>query len=251
MRLYFKGPYTNDDRLPHEEIKKHPTAEKFKEFENTKQFLLLINLVSFIILAVITYIYHKITGLINVSLTGIFLVFASMIPHEYIHASFFRRRTYIYFHQYALMITGTEPMSKTRFISMCVTPSIVFGFIPFILYLLNPQWTILGTFGGISLSMCLGDFYNAYHCLTQVPSNGLCFMNKQNTYWFIPDQSQRLRKLRPTVIDKLFGFVSVAMIIFIYCCGMYGVECVGLVLQVILYELTLYSLIAYLQIQDS
>lgn len=250
MRIYFKGAYSSDDKLPHEEIKKHPDAVKFKEFEDTKKFLLGINLLSFFILACTAYLYHKFTGLANISVTGIFLVFISMIPHEYIHSSFFRRRAYLYIHQFALMITGTESMSKKRYIIMCVMPSVCFGLIPFMIYLINHNYTILGTFGGISLAMCLGDFYNAYHCYTQVPNNGECFMSKQNTYWYVPAESKKLRPLRPTALDRMFEWISKAIIFIIAVIGLYNKECLGITLQLFLYELTAYALLGCLQLGE-
>lgn len=249
MRMYFKGAYRSDEKLPHEELKRHPDAVKFKEFENTTKFLIVINLLSFLILILTAYLYNKYTGLVNISITGVFLVFISMIPHEFIHSLYFKRRTYLYVHQLALMITGTEVMTKKRYIAMCVTPSLFFGVMPFLLYLINHDLTIFGTFGGISLAMCLGDFYNAYHCYTQVPKNGMCFMSKQNTYWYIPKNPIRLKRVRPTVVDKLFQWVSIALVLFIFGVGIYNIECIGLCLQILLYELTVYAIIAYLQLR--
>lgn len=250
MRIYFKGPYIDDNRLPHEEIAKHPDATKFKEFENTHAFLLGINLLSFLLLGMFALIYHKISGLHNISITGVAMVMLAIIPHEYIHASWFKRKAYVYTHKYAVMITGTEPMSKKRFILMCLTPSIFFGFMPFLAYLIHPEYRVLGTLGGITLPMCLGDFYNIYNCYKQVPDDGYCFMSKQNTYWFIPEKARLTRRLRPTIIDRLYAFVSIVTIAFIWICGLYGQECLGLALQAIIYEWAAYSFIAYMQIQD-
>lgn len=250
MRLLFKGPYTVDDKLPHEEIKKHTNAVKFKEFENTAKFLVQINLLSFLILAFTMGTFHFLAGITHISLSGVLLIFLSMIPHEYIHATFFKNRAYLYLHKYALIITGTEPMTKNRYIAMVTTPAIIFGFLPFLLFILNPELTILGTFGAIALPMCLGDFYNAYNCYTQVPADGLCFMSKQNTYWFVPEKKHKVRKLKPTSLDVLFAAISMISIIFIFFLGLQNKECVGTVLQVILYQLTAYSIVGMLQINE-
>ena len=249
MRLIFKGPYTTDDRLPHEEIKKHDNAVKFKEFEDTAHFLLKINLVSFLLLAFTMGTFHYLAGITNISLSGVLLIFISMIPHEFIHASFFKRTAYLYLHKYALIITGTEPMTKWRYIMMAVTPSIIFGFIPFLLFVLNPELTIMGTFGAISIPMCLGDFYNAYNCYRQVPTDGYCFMNKQNTYWFTGDVNNR-KRLRPTSLDILFAIISIFSLLVLFYCGLHNKECIGFILQMILYQLTAYSIVGLLQINE-
>lgn len=250
MRLIFKGPYTIDDRLPHEELKKHSNAVKFKEFEDTARFLIGINLVSFLILAATMLTFHLRAGITQISLSGVLMIFISMIPHEFIHASFFRNRAYLYLHKCALIITGTEPMSKLKYIAMTIAPSIIFGFTPFILFVLNPELTLLGTFGAIALPMCLGDFYNAYNCYTQVPPNGLCFMHKQNTYWFVPNTQKQVKCLRPTSLDYIFMGISILSIIFIFFAGIRSQECVGDILQVILYQLTAYSLVGILQLYE-
>lgn len=249
MRLLFKGSYTDDDKLPHEEIRKHPDAVQFKEFENTEHFLLKINIVSFTMLAITMGIFHLLAGITHISVTGVLMIFVSMIPHECIHAMFFKRRVYLYLHKFALIITGTEPMTKSRFIAMTVMPSVIFGFIPMILFVINPELTILGTFGAISLPMCLGDFYNVYNCMQQVPNNGYCFMNKQNTYWFT-ENKQQTKRMHLTAIDKCFTVVSIVSIAMLYYCGLRNVECIGTILQTILYQMTAYSLIGLLQLTE-
>ena len=250
MRLIFKGPYTIDDRLPHEELKKHPNAVKFKEFENTAHFLLKINLISFLLLAMTMGTFHVCAGITKISLSGVLMIFISMIPHEYIHALFFKKRAYLYLHKCALIITGTEPMSKWRYIALTLAPSIVFGFIPFILFVCNPELTILGTFGAIAIPMCLGDFYNAYNCYTQVPDDGLCFMSKQNTYWFVPEQIKETHRLPPTALDCIFAAISLCSIAFLICAGARNEECIGDIVQTILCQLTAYSIVGILQINE-
>ena len=250
MRLIFKGPYTIDDKLPHEELKRHTNAVKFEEFENTTKFLVQINLLSFLILAFTMGTFHVLAGITKISLSGVLLIFVSMIPHEFIHATFFRNRAYLYLHKYALIITGTEPMSKVRYIMMTTMPAIIFGLLPFALFITNPSLTILGTFGAIALPMCLGDFYNAYNCYTQVPPAGRCFMSKQNTYWFVPDILKKVRKLRPTSLDIIFSAISILSIVFIFFVGLRNEESVGAILQTILYQLTAYSIIGVLQINE-
>ena len=141
-------------------------------------------------------------------------------------------------------------MSKLRYIAMTIMPSIVFGFIPFILFVVKPEFTLFGTFGAIALPMCLGDWYNAYNCFTQVPNEGFCFMNKQNTYWFVPEHKIKTRKIRSACLDYLFAGISILSIIFLIFAGLRNQECVGDILQIILYQLTAYSIVGLMQIYE-
>ena len=253
MVLHFKGGYNHDnERLPHEEIKRHPEAVKFKEFSNAPLFLLVVNLLSVFILVITATIFHFLSGIRNISVCGVLLVIVSLIPHEIIHAMFFRGDVYLYIHNLALIITGTEPMSKKRYIAMCLTPTIIFGFIPFILFLINPQLTILGTLGGISIPLGLGDFYNVYNCIKQVPNDGICFMNKQNTYWYVPQKRSSLPDWgwsKQTIGSDIHIILAVIIGVFTICFGLYNREDVVLMVLFLMAEMSLYCLFGYYQIK--
>ena len=83
-------------------------------------------------------------------------------------------------------VCGTETKSKFWFIFMSLLPNIIFGFIPFVIFLLYPNMTILGTLGVVCISMGVGDYYNVFNALTQMPKGARCFMEKQNSYWYMP-----------------------------------------------------------------
>ena len=86
-----------------------------------------------------------------------------------------------------MFVVGTENMSKTRFVLMSLCPNIIFGFVPFVLFLIFPSWTFLGTLGALAIGMGAGDYYNVFNCLTQVPKGGKVYMYGMNSYWFIPE----------------------------------------------------------------
>ena len=88
-----------------------------------------------------------------------------------------------------LFVVGTEDMSKARFIALGLCPNICFGFIPFILYLIWPDLTVLGFWGAMAIASGAGDYYNAYNCATQVPANGLTYMSGMHSYWYVPKEN--------------------------------------------------------------
>lgn len=253
MVLHFKGAYkNNNEKLPHEEWKKHNNANRFKEFNNAKLFLILINLSSIILLGITAFIYHNLVGLKNVSICGVMFVIASLIPHEIIHAAFFRGDVYLYLHHLALLITGTEPMSKKRYIMMCLLPTIVFGFIPFVCFLINPTLRILGTLGAISIPLGLGDFYNIYNCAKQVPKDGICFMDKQNTCWYIPnnnDDKPNWDWNKTSMGSSINLIIAVVLSFFILLFGLINVENIVFISLFLMVEITMYCLLGYFQIK--
>lgn len=154
MNIHFVKNYNGDETIfPQRE---HPkNAVKFKEAENMKNFSKIINLYSIVIFIMLTIIIFLRTRSLNLSVIGILLSLICAFPHELLHAVLFKSDVYLYsdLKLGLLFIIGTEDMSKLRFIFMSLLPNLVFGFIPFIIFLINPDCTILGTLGAASISM--------------------------------------------------------------------------------------------------
>ena len=109
-----------------------------------------------------------------------------LLPHELIHAVCFRGEVELWtnFKMGMLFVVGTEDMTKARFVVMSLLPNLLFGLLPYVLFLLRPQWVLLGVFGAISIPMGIGDYYNVYNCLTQVPKGGLVYLSGMHSYWY-------------------------------------------------------------------
>ena len=123
--------------------------------------------------------------------------------HEYMHILLFPRKAekeiWVYDTQMA-MVYCNAPMSRTRYVVMCLAPLTLLGFVPFIIWLLFGQypspafsigWMLLSwsmIFGG------LGDFYNAGNILSQVPKKTLVFNYGMHTYWIPKDQWPKQEK---------------------------------------------------------
>ena len=89
-----------------------------------------------------------------------------------------------------LFVVGPERMSKGRFILMSLMPSIVLAFIPFAVFMINPELQQLGVFGAFGISAGAGDFYNVYHAVTQMPKDSWTYLHKFNSYWYMPEYRQ-------------------------------------------------------------
>ena len=183
MKFYYAGKYNGDESsLPQRE---HPTGYvQFKEAENVKKFTVIMNILSAVItiglLSVVLFISK------DLSLTGIFLSLVSLVPHEFLHALCFKNDVYMYqnLKQGMLFVCGTEDMSKARFIMMSLCPNIVFGFIPFISFLIFPNLTVLGSLGALAIGMGAGDYYNVFNALMQVPKDAKIYLSGFHSYWY-------------------------------------------------------------------
>ena len=193
MKLHYKGKYDlNPDSLPHGNHQ--PGAVPFKEAKDSKTMGLIANGLSLIILILFGALFYLRVGNAVFSPKIIYvciLILVVIFPHELLHAVCFKEDAYLYTNvkHGMLFMVGPETMSKGRFIFMSLLPSIVFGFIPFILCMLFPSLFILGAFGALSIAMGAGDFYNVYNAATQMPKGSRTYLYKFNSYWYMPSKS--------------------------------------------------------------
>lgn len=120
---------------------------------------------------------------------GALLFLVTMFPHELLHASCFRGDVYLYtfLKKGLLFVVGPEDMSRGRFVFMSLLPNLVFGFLPYLLFMIHPAWTVLGFFGAMAIPGGFGDYFNVFNCLTQVPKGGIVYLSGMNSYWYLPD----------------------------------------------------------------
>lgn len=196
MRIIWKGKFDgNEESLPHGEHK--PNAVKFQEIDDIKKLGLVLNLLS-VPLMIVTYAIVLLRGGFDVILehfwiywAGILAAIACLIPHEFIHAMCFRKEAYIYTNlkNGMLFVVATEDMSKSHFIVMSLMPNLIFGFVPFLLYLIFPQdLGFLGILGATSIPMGIGDYYNIINALTQMPKGARTYLHGFHSYWYLPEE---------------------------------------------------------------
>ena len=189
MKLVIKGLFNGDENsLPHGEI--YPGSEKMDPDETTDAIMNRLNIIALVIDALVFVVFCLISGIKEYDMLAFVLTLVIYIAHEFLHAICFKNEVYLYFwkEKGSAFVIGNEPMSKPHFILMSLLPNIVFGFIPFILYLIHPTLTLLGSLSVLTIGMGIGDYYNVISALRRVPNNAKVYLHKFTTYWYIPKQ---------------------------------------------------------------
>ena len=119
---------------------------------------------------------------------GCALMIAALVPHEFLHALCFREDVYVYnnLKQGMLFVIGTEDMSKSRFIFLSLLPNVIFGAVPYVIFMIFPEFIWMGSLGALALSSGAGDYYNVYNAIKQVPDNALIYLSGMHSFWYIP-----------------------------------------------------------------
>lgn len=187
MKLHYKGKYDGkEDSLPCGEHK--PGAVKFKEPENDKKLSIVANGIALGLYIILIPIFEMRGNFESFPMVGFLLAFLTMFPHEILHGLCFREDVYLYTNlkRGMLFILGPEDMSKLRFVLMSLCPNLIFGFLPFALFLVNPQLRVLGAMGAIAIPMGAGDYLNVYNALTQMPRGARTYLHGFHSYWYMP-----------------------------------------------------------------
>ena len=194
MKLHYMKAYSgNEDDITctyHRE-----GAVPFKEFQSMNKMAAFLNIagtiLSIVLLVLVVLRYGNSRDVLHNPgfFFGCLVSFVVLFPHEFLHAVCFKKDVYLYtnFKQGMLFVLGPEDMSKGRFIFMSLLPNFVFGFIPFIVYMICPQLTFLGSFGALSIAMGIGDYYNVVNAIFQMPKGARTYLYKTHSYWYMPE----------------------------------------------------------------
>lgn len=191
MKLHYKGKFNGDaNTLP--KNAERPNSVMFKEPKSPKIFSLIMNILGFLLLFPLFFIYAWRCGEVDYikAFLGAGLSTLMTVPHEIIHALCCKGdvNLYIYPKGGSLFVMPFEDMSKKRFVIMSLLPNLVFGFIPFIVFLIFPQFKILGALGFLSIPSGIGDYMNVFNALTQMPKGAKTYLNGFNSYWYLPEE---------------------------------------------------------------
>jgi hypothetical protein len=191
MIFHYAGKYDGDEsKLPQKEH--HPHAVPFKETEDIKKLSLIINIgcvLSMVLLAIpfvmigIEYIRSNAVWMMIAGICGAL----SLFPHEMLHAMCYKEDVYMYndLAHGLMFVIGTEDMSKSRFIFMCLCPNLFLGIIPYILFLCFPNLVGLGLFGILCTGMGFGDYLNIYNAMKQMPKGSKAYLCGMHSYWHL------------------------------------------------------------------
>ena len=189
MILHYGGKYSgNPDDLPC--LEHEPGAVQFKEAKNAAQLTVITTVMSVVIFLVSSaaiWIRARDMFFDKIVLIPYLL---TILPHELLHALCYKYDVYLY-HDLShgmLFVIGPERMSKARFIFKCLLPSIVLGWLPILIFMIHPEYRLLGTLGTLGLATAAGDYYNAFNALKQMPKGAWAYLHKYSTFWFMPQQ---------------------------------------------------------------
>ena len=193
MKFHYNGKFDgNPESLPSREHEEGYIP--FKE-PSEKKLMIVINVIALVItVPLIIWVTAVDTLRGSKHIISIFFAlaafFVSIFPHEFLHALCFKSDVYMYtyLNKGACFVVGPELMSKPRFVLMCLLPNLVFGFIPFIIWLIFPGLTFLGYFGALAIGAGGGDYMNVFNCLTQVPKGAKTYMHGMNSFWVRTDK---------------------------------------------------------------
>lgn len=192
MKLIYKGKFSgNPEDIPHGEHK--PNAVAFKEPQDMKTFAIYMNIAS-LVLTVLCLIPVIVFGrqALNDSpfqfIAGAIIPMLLLFPHEILHAVCFKDVVYLYTNikQGMLFVTGPEDMSKSRFIFMSLLPNIMFGFIPFAVWLIFPELVFFGVMGALCIGSGVGDYLNVINAAYQMPKGAKTYIHSFHSFWYMP-----------------------------------------------------------------
>ncbi len=187
-KFHYAGRYNGDpdSLITHEH---EPGYVPFKEAQDMNRLSLIMNGVA-VLIAVVTMGLYFYLGRSMYSFLGLVLSIVTLVPHEFLHGICFPEEVYMYenLKKGMLFVVGPGTFSKAGFVFMSLLPNIVFGFIPFIIFLFDHSQTMLGTLGAFSIPAGAGDYYNVFNALTQMPKGARTYMHGMNSFWFMPEK---------------------------------------------------------------
>jgi len=192
MKIHYGGKYDKDEsKLPHREPE--AGAVMFKEPEDTKTFSIIANIFALLVFVLLMIPFLIVSrDYVRVGSMGYvwggLLSLVAIVPHELLHAICFREDVYVYqnLKQAMCFVCGTESMSKAHFIFMSLLPNLVFGLIPFVIFLMHPYMIGVGFFGVACICCGCGDYINVFFALTQMPKGAKTYLSGMHSYWYIP-----------------------------------------------------------------
>lgn len=190
VKLHYAGKYDlNPASLPSGPHR--PGAVPFREAQDSGELSRLCTRLSLLLLLALGGLLVLRCGagaVLRGALWGFLLSLLFLFPHELLHALCFRQDVYLYtnLQQGMLFVVGPEEMSRGRFVFMSLLPNLLFGFLPFLFAMAAPAHTVLGVLGASCISMGVGDYYNVYHALTQMPKGARTYMHGFNSFWYLP-----------------------------------------------------------------
>lgn len=206
MRLKYKGRCKDMTKLPIGNLPKN--AVKFVEPESKEALekaIVVFLIPPLIIIGLALLIGFLLHGRLNITIDFDYLwilpvcfglILVAMIVHEILHAICFGKGSEVdlYLTPSILFVHSLAPVSKRRFIFICMFPNVVLGLFPLMVWVFVPMSVALGTilfvFGAIMLLSGCGDYLNSFNGYRQMPKGSMQQLSGMNSYWFLPDSNK-------------------------------------------------------------
>lgn len=125
---------------------------------------------------------------------GSISAFLTILPHELLHGLCFgpgaEVEMYSDLKKGIFFVVCTRPITKGRFIFLSLFPNLVFGWIPWLLWLVLPidprLSSVLWSFSLICITFGAGDYMNVANALRQMPKGSMQVLSGFNSFWFRP-----------------------------------------------------------------
>ena len=180
----FMGEYKDDNSLP---TRVQEGAVQFKEPDINKFAIIANGIACGIFIVGLIFIF--LSGA-EYNFWGIIASLLVLVPHEFLHAIWMKGDVLMYTNikRGILFVISTEDCTKGQFIWMSLFPTLIFGFLPLLIFIINPEMSFFAWLGVLSISMGAGDFCNIYFAIPQMPKNALTFLSGFHSYWYIPEE---------------------------------------------------------------
>ena len=205
INLKYKGIYKNENQLLNGVLNKD--AIMFEEPNNITEVFIrgfLLTSPFFALLIVMSYIKIQSANLFsyyfikeNISTIIIISSLISILTlfiHEILHALAFpfksQKELWIKPNEMAAFIYCNAPVKKAKFIWICLCPNVILGAFPYMLWLIGifdfnetlSLYILILSF--LNLLGGIGDYYNVYSAIKQVPNNSYVQNYGFHSYWF-------------------------------------------------------------------
>ena len=206
VKLRYKGVCKDMTKLPIGELPEN--AIKFVEPESKEALesaVLLYMVPPIIVIGLALHIGFLVHGRINITIDInywwtlpiiIALSLVALVVHEILHAICFGKDSEVdlYVTSSLVFVHSLTPISKRRFISMCLLPNVVLGLIPLIVWTFVPMpapaGTILFFVAAVMLLSGCGDYMNSLNAYRQMPKGSMQQLSGMNSYWFMPEDKK-------------------------------------------------------------
>ncbi len=112
--------------------------------------------------------------------------------HEFIHALCMGGDVIMFtsIKNMCLMVNSYREYTKTHYILMNLLPNIILGFIPFIIFLIFPEFAFVGLIGALQISVGIDDYVKVLRCILHLPKGWKIYSHKDGLFWYKPNQSE-------------------------------------------------------------